>query len=97
MNTTDISLRIFQAHDFTLGADGEVCWYFEPADYDGDVLFSMAYATRSEARAAGLRYAAGHATEVDTALEEAAAAAAYYEAEAEGLAAVEAEAGAARV
>lgn len=35
-------------------ADPE-CWYYEPADYEGDVLWSKSYGSRAEAyHAAGL-------------------------------------------
>ena len=30
----------------------DAAWYFEPVDYDGDVLWSPAYATKAEAIAA---------------------------------------------
>ena len=30
-------------------------WYYEPADYEGDVLYSAPYATRAEAEDAAAR------------------------------------------
>ena len=59
MNTE--AVRVFPGHATrqvtTIGrpADAEK-FYFEPADYDGDVLFSMSYTTETDALAAARRW-----------------------------------------
>lgn len=49
--------RFFQGHETRqVGVDGEPAipdhWYYEPVDYEGDVIWSDGWATREEAEAA---------------------------------------------
>lgn len=39
-------------------------WYYEPSDYEGDVVFDTGFATRAEAERAARRHAMGIADEV---------------------------------
>mgnify|MGYP001584453051 CR=1 FL=1 len=52
------SYRVFQGHDTQLidghttrAADAQ-SWYYEPEDYEGDVLYSEAFGSREDAVAA---------------------------------------------